>query len=94
LVPSIAASFLIRANFRERTQPVAVSGNIGAKPSLPWGHAKIVSHQRSISMKLSPTVTLALAFAAGMAGVAAAQNSATSGTTPSSPQTTAPMSAG
>jgi len=51
-------------------------------------------------MKLSPTVTLALAIAAGMAGAAVAQNSATPGTASTSPQTTpptqatAPMSAG
>jgi peptidoglycan hydrolase-like protein with peptidoglycan-binding domain len=44
-------------------------------------------------MKLSPTVPLALAFAAGIAGAAMAQNSATSGTASTSPQTTAPMSA-
>src|SRR5438552_3171074 len=43
-------------------------------------------------MKLSPTVPLALALAAGLAGAAVAQNSATSGTASTSPQTTAPMS--
>src|ERR1700675_2719012 len=35
-----------------------------------------VPHQRSIPMKLSPTVPLALALAAGIAGAAMAQNSA------------------
>src|SRR6266446_1831971 len=44
-------------------------------------------------MKLSPTVTLALALAAGMAGAAVAQTSATSGTASTSPQTTAPTQA-
>src|SRR5579862_3916053 len=53
-----------------------------------------VSHQRRIPMKLSPTVLLALAFAAGIAGAAMAQNSAVSGTASTSPQTTAPMPAG
>ena len=43
-------------------------------------------------MKFSPTVTLALALATGLAGAAVAQNSATSGTTSTSPQTIAPMS--
>ena len=40
-------------------------------------------------MKLSPTVPLALALAAGLAGAAVAQNSATSGTASTSPQTNA-----
>jgi len=44
-------------------------------------------------MKLSPTVTLALAIAAGMAGAAVAQNSATPGTASTSPQTTPPTQA-
>ena len=45
-------------------------------------------------MKFSPTATLALALAAGMVGAAAAQTAATSDTTSTGPQTTAPMSAG
>ena len=45
-------------------------------------------------MKFSPTATLALVLAAGLAGSAAAQTAANSGTTSTSPQTTAPMSAG
>jgi len=44
-------------------------------------------------MKLSPTATLALALAAGMAGAAVAQTSATSGSESTSPQTTAPAQA-
>ena len=44
-------------------------------------------------MKLSPTVSLAVAFAAGIAGAAMAQNSANSGTASTSPQATPPMSA-
>ena len=41
-------------------------------------------------MKFSPTLPLALAFAAGVAGAAAAQTTAAPGTTGASPQLTAP----